>query len=560
MLVAVREFLPDETRRLCGSQDESLEVRYTINIKDNELTITDAADPRCCQILKCDFYFSTSGLLFDSAVAPIVRLALQDFGSAKAIVVVDGAETVRHHTLFDPIEGILARSWRLLVDWAVGLCGVTLENIFLNIVELRGNTMLKDLSLGGTRHGFKGKGVIARELWDSHSAGDLLASLECAPYYDVKCEGDLRMALHRVSHVVSSDYSQVFSLVLQYRTPTQRYSTTLRFMSLAMADEERAGPSTRHCVVTAAQLISCCALNKAGVSTAFSSLVEPGLLGQCPALWISCFAPSAPTFAAFPGSFTESYRVATTASHVYESRRGVRGHRSSQQVASFPSSRKKKTMNSTSNLYSEVDATHCVKKKHSARASSRARQTESRNSCHAEAKISDCATKTCAGFFSQTVYNCAGPEAAPGVRAGEAANGSHPTVQPGKGSGGCDNGGTSHAPCHRRTKARPQCPFEANQRAMWLQLFNHLQRELNRYEKREDAYRHCIEVLKWALSSFETGTTGPKGEGVGASSKDIVRGARTCGGNVCTLLGCRVFQEHRSASERDSRNKNVVCS
>ncbi|KEG13415.1 hypothetical protein DQ04_01021160 [Trypanosoma grayi] len=311
MLVGVREYRREEMQRICGLPGEALASHYTLLRGRNEATLTDVTDTRARKVIHFDYYATAARSLFAEAVGPIMHAVLPPVSSPQVVVVVDGTEITRFHTLLDEEEGLLAQCWSLMMteeDFEH-----VLDTIYVAMVELDDNNHLRDIAEAAA----VGEPTIIED------ADDHFTSVEDVSYTALRGEPDLRALLQHAQRATSAGRHQIFSFILVYKAATGLPNSTIQFVSLAVSELARGMRSTRHCITTAASLIESRSPSITFAGTKLSYLLKPALLGKQPGLWISCFAPTSPSNVKQRETFKESFCIAYTSCRVYGSRVAV---------------------------------------------------------------------------------------------------------------------------------------------------------------------------------------------------------------------------------------------
>ncbi|EKF32084.1 hypothetical protein MOQ_004074 [Trypanosoma cruzi marinkellei] len=312
MLVGVREYRREEIQRICGTSTEALVSYYTLLRNKNEAIMADVTDARARKNMNFDYYMTTANSLFEEAVRPIIRTVLPPISSPQVVVVVDGTETTRFHTLLDPEEGILALFWHLLKD-AAEFRNI-LEAVYIAVVELDENNRLRDITCAVTAE---------KEPIIFEDAEDLFTSVEDASYMELRTEVDIARVMQHARRVALPERHQIFSFILAPQKTSGLPNCTIQFVALSVSEMARGMRSTRHCITTAASLIESRSPSMAFSGTKLSFLLKPALLAQQPGLWISCFAPTSVAALKQRETFKESFCIAHTLCRVYSSRVGV---------------------------------------------------------------------------------------------------------------------------------------------------------------------------------------------------------------------------------------------
>ncbi|PBJ79284.1 hypothetical protein BCY84_03242 [Trypanosoma cruzi cruzi] len=312
MLVGVREYRREEIQRICGTSAEALVSYYTLLRNKNEAIMADVTDARARKNMNFDYYMTTANSLFEEAVRPILRTVLPPTSSPQVVVVVDGTETTRFHTLLDPEEGILALFWRLLMDAAEFRS--ILEAVYIAVVELDDSNRLRDIACAVTAE---------KEPIIFEDAEDLFTSVEDASYMELRTEADIARLMQHALRVALPERHQIFSFILVPQKASGLPNCTIQFVALSVSEMARGMRSTRHCITTAASLIESRSPSMTFSGTKLSFLLKPALLGQQPGLWISCFAPTSVAALKQRETFKESFCIAHTLCRVYSSRVGA---------------------------------------------------------------------------------------------------------------------------------------------------------------------------------------------------------------------------------------------
>ncbi|SCU67762.1 uncharacterized protein TEOVI_000611000 [Trypanosoma equiperdum] len=565
MLVAVREFRPDEARRVFGGCPR---MRYTINNTGSEVTIADVTDSRAHQVLKCDLFAQSNRKIFDHVVLPVARAILPPFASSESVIVVDGTEVTRNCTLFDATEGLLAQCCRLFMSLSVDLTAALLEAVSLTAMEFGDDGFVKDLILGVSLAANKKSKADLGGSSDDHASESATALLQDVSCCEIKDEYAMRTVLECVRGSVSSGCSQLFGLSLKFAASSRQKNTTLWFVSLSASERARSVCSTRHCIVTAAQLLECRAPHEVRITTALSSLVEPALLGRRPGLWVSCFAPATPVGTKFPETFRESYRIAATGAHVYASRNGISTSCSMCLLKEWICACEGGTATHIADKHVVGTSKLGEKTDDFVFYTTRVKGPERQIQRHMGGENGMGGGKSCLASNKASYEKVGCATAAVNHRndtsGAEVADVNSKSDEFIKGCSNKCHDCRIDSSAHGKHRC-PRCPFEVAHGTLWFRLFVHLQSELDRYARREHVYRRCVMSLKRALVSRQVTSTEAADKSAHHKQELPLQGGEN---NLQENSGCkaekddqrveRLREEFREIQKSDTRTERAL--